>query len=43
MIKENKLIPNTSMSPNTLAGEAHLAEAQFLLKEETLGIQKSLV
>jgi hypothetical protein len=27
----------------TLAAEAHLAEGQFLLKEQTLNIEKSLI
>jgi hypothetical protein len=37
-------VPNMSMSlQTTLAAEAHLAEGQFLLKEQTLNKEKSLI
>jgi hypothetical protein len=37
-------VPNMSTSlQTTLAAEAHLAEGQFLLEEQTLNIEKSLI
>jgi hypothetical protein len=38
------LAPNTSISlQTTLAAEAHLAEGQYLLEEQTLNKVKSLI
>jgi hypothetical protein len=44
MIKEIVLAPNRSTSlQTTLASDAHLAEGQFLLEEQTLNKGKSLM
>jgi hypothetical protein len=41
---DSVFVPNMSTSlQTTLAAEAHLAEGQFLLQEQTLNIEKSLI
>jgi hypothetical protein len=41
---DSGFVPNMSTSlQTTLAAEAHLAEGQFLLEEQTLNIEKSLI
>jgi hypothetical protein len=42
---DSGFVPNmsTTTSLQTLAAEAHLAEGQFLLEEQTLNIEKSLI
>jgi hypothetical protein len=44
MIKRSSFGSKYTMSQQTtLAAEAHLAEGQFLLEEETLNIENSLI
>jgi hypothetical protein len=41
---DSGFVPNMSTSlQTTLAAEAHLAEGQFLLEEQTMNIEKSLI
>jgi hypothetical protein len=43
-VSESVFVPNKSTSlKRTLAADAHLAEGQFLLEEQTLNIEKSLI
>jgi hypothetical protein len=44
MFQRQFFVPNMSTSlQTTLAAEAHLAEGQFLLEEQTLNIEKPLI
>jgi hypothetical protein len=44
MIKKNVFVPNTSaFLQTTLEAEAHLAEGQFYLEQQTMTLENSLI